>query len=293
MLAVVFVILILLILFGRYIPNRNYRNRDTTDVLYEKRSTKLYDFEDVTSIENEYSSKLQNNVTLGEVTEPVDSIIPSDWWLCLEKIQNAGKHLDAVYCLGYRIGTSVDDNWTVRINNFKKGGERETRKAEITLHAAAPSLFKHIGVDPVTTIVIPVLGSQETSAASSSKNARLAKAIADATDAKFMLDCLSKNKHAPLHLQPDRDGRDRALSDANYRASKLNDRLSSVIIVDDIVTRKKTMLAVADAIHQSNPWVEIYGFALGRHVRRDYLPVSIEEANTHIPRELAEIWDQA
>lgn len=289
MLAVVFVILIILILFGWYIPNKNYRDRETIDALPDEGPTRLRDFEDVASSDGKYLSKSQNNVTLGNTVVLVESVISSDWWLC----QNMGNRLDSIYCFGYRIGTSMDDEWTVRINNFKQGREHDIRKAIKTSMTAAPSLFERIGIDPETTTVIPVLGSQETSANARSKNSRLAKAIADGADAKFMLDCLSKNKHEPLHQQPDRYARDQALIKANYQASELDYHCERVIIVDDIVTRGKTMLAVANAIHQSNPLVEIFGFALGRHVRRDYLHVSFDEANAQIPDELAEIWDQA
>ena len=288
MLAVVFVILIILILFGWYIPNKNYRDRETIDALPDEGPTGLHDFEDFTSSDGKYLSKPQDNVTVGNIAVLEESIISSDWWL----YQNIGNRLDSIYCFGYRIGTSMDDEWTVRINKFKQGRERDIRKAIRTLRTASPSLFERIGINPETTAVIPVLGSQETSANSRSKISRLAKAIADGADAKFMLDCLSKNKHDPLHLQTDRNARDQALNKANYQASEFDHHCENVIIVDDIVTRGKTMSAVANAIHRSNPLVEIFGFALGRHVRRDYLPVGFDEANAEIPDELAEIWDQ-
>ena len=289
MLAVVFVILIVLIVFGWYIPNKNYRDRETIDAFSERGPARIRDFEDYSSVDEKSSSKSQDNVALGHAVVLEDSIISSDWWLC----QNMGDRLEKIYCIGYRIGMSMDDEWTVRINNFKQGKEHDIKKATKTLKTAAPSLFERIGIDPETTTVIPGLGSQETSANSCSKNARLAKAIADGADAKFMLDCLSKNRHEPLHLQPDRNTRDQALNKANYQALELDYRCECVIIVDDIVTRGKTLLAVANAIHKSNPLVKIFGFALGQHVRRDYLPVSFDEANAQIPEELAIIWDQA
>ncbi|MCY3615321.1 MAG: phosphoribosyltransferase [Bacteroidetes bacterium] len=289
MLAVVFVILIVLMLFGWYIPNKNYRDHKTTNTLSKNGPTRIRDIKDFAIVDEKYSSKSQNNVALGNTVVLTDSIISSDWWL----YQNIGDRLDSIYCFGYRIGTSMDDEWTVRINNFKQGRERDIKKAIRTLRTASPSLFERIGINPETTTVIPVLGSQETSANSRSKISRLAKAIADGADAKFTLHCLSKNKHDPLHLQTDRYARDQALNKANHQALEFDHHCENVIIVDDIVTRGKTMSAVANAIHRSNPLVEIFGFALGRHVRRDYLPVSFDEANAEIPDELAEIWDQA
>ena len=291
MLAVVFLILIILILFGWYIPNNNYRDRETIDALPDEGPTRLHDFEDFTSSDGKYLSKPQNSVTLGKTVVLEDRTIPSDWWLCL----NMDNRLDGIYCFGYRIGMSMDDEWTVRINKFKHGTEHDVKKAVKTLKTAAPSLFECIGIDPETTTVIPVLGSQETSANENSKITRLARAIAEGADARFMWDCLSKKyKTLSFHLQRlGRRAREQALDKAEFRASELDDRCKNVMIVDDIVTTGLTMVYVANAIHQSNPLVKIVGFALGRHKPKDYLAVSFDEANSEIPDELAEIWDQA
>jgi len=78
-----------------------------------------------------------------------------------------------------------------------------------------------------------------------------------------------------------------------YKASKLDKRFHNVLIIDDIVTRGKTMSAVAKAIKDANPSVKIYGFVLGRHQRREWLRVPFRKANSKIPPELARIWDQA
>lgn len=183
----------------------------------------------------------------------------------------------------------------MRINNFKRGGERDIKKAVKSLKAAAPGLFERIGIDPVTTTVIPVPESQETSANARSRNSRLARAIAEAADAQFMLECLSKKYKTPsFHRQQlGRQARRQALDKAGFRAKELDYRCENVMIVDDIVTTRSTMEFVAKAIHQSNLLVKIVGFALGRHKRRENLSVSFEEANAKIPDVLAEIWDQA
>ncbi len=169
------------------------------------------------------------------------------------------------------------------------------RKAKATLRAAAPSLFQCIGIKPHKTVVIPVLGSQETSAVPKSKNARLAKAIAKGAGTKFVLSCLKKKKHEPLHIQPDKYARDAALRRAKYRASKL--KCKNVLIVDDIVTRGATMAKVAKAVLRSNPKVKIYGFALGRHIREEWLfkedIFDIDEANANIPRKFNKVWKRS
>lgn len=214
-----------------------------------------------------------------------DVLLSSDWWLCPQNIIRS-KHLSDVFCLGYRIGQSID-KWTVRINGFKTEKPHTIRKAEATLHVAAPSLFRRIDIDPDNTVVIPALNSKQTAGSADSKNSRLAKAIANGAGAKFVFDCLKENKHEPLHLQPSAPARDQALNDASYRAARL--KCENVMIVDDIVTRGATMSAIAKAIHLSNPDVKIFGFALGRHIRPEY---SHSSANAKIPRELAEIWDR-
>lgn len=217
--------------------------------------------------------------------------ISSDWWL-KPKVKIRDPHLRGVYCLGYRIGKSENDQWTVRINRFKKGEEHNVRKALKALRYAAPSLFRCIGISPETTVVIPVLGSQETRASSKSKVSRLSKSIADGVNAKFELSCLSKNQHESLHKQTDQYARDRALAKADYKASKLDKRFHNVLIIDDIVTRGATMSAVAKAIKDANPSVKIYGFVLGRHQRKEWLSVPFEKANAGIPSKLARVWDQ-
>lgn len=216
---------------------------------------------------------------------PQDVFLHSDWWLCPQDTMRG--HLEGVFCFGYRIGWT-DDKWTVRINQFKTGKPLATiRKAEATLRTAAPSLFQRIDIDPGDTVVIPALNSKQTAGSADSKNSRLAKAIANGAEAKFVFDCLQKNKHKPLHRQPDADARDQVLNDANYRASVLN--CTNILIVDDIVTRGATMSYIAAAIRQSNPSAQIFGFALGRHVRPENFPL---QANAKIPHELAEIWDR-
>ncbi|MCY3999956.1 MAG: phosphoribosyltransferase [Bacteroidetes bacterium] len=215
------------------------------------------------------------------------------WWLSLGDIQFKYPCLNGVYCLGYRIGTSEDDEWTIRINNFKTGRNHHVQKAVKTLHYAAISLFERIGINPESTIVIPVLESAETSASSRSKVSRLAKSIADGASAKVELGCLTKNQHESLHSQVGKDARDAALAKAHYKAKKLEDGFENVLIVDDIVTRGKTMSAVAEAINDANPSMSIYGFALGRHQRKEWLRVPFRKANSKIPPELARIWDQA
>lgn len=213
-------------------------------------------------------------------------VLTSDWWLCPE-ISGSSEHLKDVFCLGYRIGWSTDDFWTVRINEFKEHNPQAVKKAAATVRVAAPSLFQRINIDPQDTIIIPVLGSQETSGTANSKNSILANAIASGAGTKFVFNCLQKNKHQPLHLQPNAHARDQALNNANYRASRLS--CKNVVIVDDIITRGATMSEIANAIHKSNPGTQIFGFALGRHVRQEHRPA---QANTNIPQELAEIWDQ-
>ena len=226
-------------------------------------------------------------------SQKADVVSDSDWWLYPEELYIRSRSIDRICCFAYRFAEGWDNDWSVRINEFKKGEKRDVRKAEMTLRAAAPSLFKSIGTDPELTIVIPILGSEETSATAHSKNSRLAKAIADGVNVQLTLDCLSKNKNPPLHKEKGLSARRKALLIADYKASKLDDKFESVVIVDDIVTSGMTMGFVATAILQSNPGVKIIGFALGRHLRTENLPVSFEKANTHIPNELAEIWDQA
>ncbi len=224
--------------------------------------------------------------------------IVEDWWIRPNTTVRR-EHLKAVSCFGYRTGWHSSDRWIGRINGFKYGKRGHVRKAEATLRAAAPSLFRHIGIGPKGTAVIPVLGSQETSATPNSNNSRLAKAIAEGAGARFVLDCLTKKKHPSLHRsRGGRVKRGEILEMANYRATELS--CKNAVIVDDILTTGTTMSTIAEAISKSSPETSIYGFALGRHFSEHYLPEGIhsmeealEKANAKIPSIFDKIWRDA
>ena len=185
----------------------------------------------------------------------------------------------------------MDDPWTVRFNDFKQNRGQSVYKAEAVVRAAARSLFRRFDIDPEDTAVVPALRSSETRANANSHNSRLARALAEGAGAHCQVHCLSKNRHEKLHFQPTQGLRDFALAAANYRAGWVGKK--NVIIVDDIVTRGATMAAIAGAIVSLNPNILILGFALGRHQRREWLSEPFDEANSKIPKILAEIWDRA
>ena len=215
--------------------------------------------------------------------------IPTDFWLEPTNLKPP-KYLKGVYCLAYRIGRSQDDSWTVRINEFKESRNDSVDKAEAVMRASAKSLFRRIGIQASDTIVIPALGSKEEKADRTSRNSRLASAIADGAGATFHWTCLSKDPHPSLHTQYGAPARDAALAEANYRAVTLE--CNNVLIVDDIITRGTTLDTIAEAVRKANPRVSIYGFALGRHTGVDYLHVSMSEANAGVPQALATLWDR-
>ena len=274
------------ILFRWLLPsNRNRDQLPSTTNPYESRDSFYQKPAHQNTFSNNWSSTEDTSTSITDEEDRFqDLCLPTDWWLCSPNLA-CSKHLTAVFCLGYRIGQS-DDDWTVRINNFKKGKPYSVKKAEATVYAAASSLFRRMDIDPDDTVVIPALNSKQTSGSANSKNSRLAKAIANGAGANFVWNSLRKNRHEPLHHQSGVQARDQALSEANYRASKL--RCENVIIVDDIVTRGATMSTIAKAILRSNPNVKVFGFALGRHIRPEY---SHSQANAEIPHELADIWD--
>ncbi len=138
-------------------------------------------------------------------------VLTTDWWLCPE-ISKSSERLKDVFCLGYRIGWSNDDFWTVRNYEFKKGNPQAVENAAATLRVAAPSLFRRINIDPQDTIIIPVLGSQITSSIANSKNSILADAVASGAGTKFVFDCSQKHKHEPLHRERGVQARDQALN---------------------------------------------------------------------------------
>ena len=217
---------------------------------------------------------------------PVQPIpIGTDWWIVMES-PSAPR---TILAIGYRIGMSQDDAWTVRFNNFKYNRGASVRKAVAVVEAAARSLFRRLEINPGETTVVPVLRSSETTASPSSHNSLLAKGLAKSVGAHLRVDFLTKDVHASLHHQPDALARDAVLAKANYRAGKLGTK--HVVIVDDIVTRGQTLRVVAVAIKRTNPAVSVHGFVLGRHQREEWLRVPFEEANSKIPQELARIWD--
>ena len=190
--------------------------------------------------------------------------------------------------------------WIQNWNRTRRSADSSDKRFQVcsrsawavaTMRVASLSLLACIGISPDETVVIPILGSGETTANLKSGNSRLAKEIASSAGARFDPNCLSKQVLAPLHQQIGVDARDSALNDAKHQIKTIE--RSVVLLVDDIVMPGATMARIAEAVCRSNPAARVIGFALGRHQRPEWMPLSTGEANRGVPAESTAIRDRS
>ena len=85
-------------------------------------------------------------------------------------------------------------------------------------------------------------------------------------------------------------GRESILDSAEYTSATVN--TAKVFVLDDLITRGSTLCAIARAIKEKNPKVDVYGIALAKNDRQTFLMEYGHDfyTNDHIPSEWDEIW---
>lgn len=208
-------------------------------------------------------------------------------WMHFPHLDGAGADLDGAYTIGYRITDDGADPWTARFNRFKAKDPAAFVGGARALSAGMPALLKSLGVDPANAVIIPALGSGETSAAADGQLAKMAARAAKVAGTQVEVGALSKQAHKPIHGIFNAAERDAELDKAAYVASKL--KAKNVFVVDDLVTRGSTLSRIATAIKASNPGVNVYGVALGKTDRRSFWG---NLDNNHVAKAWDDRWQQ-
>lgn len=202
-------------------------------------------------------------------------------------LDGAGADLDGAYTIGYRITDDGADPWTARFNRFKAKDPAAFVGGAHALSAGMPALLESLGVDPANAVIVPALGSGETSAAADGQLAKMAARAAKVAGTQVEVGALSKQAHKPIHGIFNAAERDAELDKAAYVASKL--KAKNVFVVDDLVTRGSTLSRIATAIKASNPGVNVYGVALGKTDRRSFWG---NLDNNHVAKAWDDRWQQ-
>ncbi len=138
---------------------------------------------------------------------------------------------------------------------------------------------------------VPALSSSETIASEKGLLPFLTRRCAEATEADFVHDAITKQAHQPIHGIYNAADRRAVLDKAEYKAGNID--ADSVLVFDDFITRGDTLSHIAEAILESNPGATVYGVALGKAERRAYhRRYGIEISNDHVPQRWDTLWEQ-
>lgn len=216
---------------------------------------------------------------------------PFHGWMAFRYLDvNAG--LTRSFTIGYRLTDDGADSWTARFNRFKEKNRAAIRGGLNLMTTAVPLLVRQLGLDPSKTVSVPALSSSETVASEKGVLSVMANACAKAAGLSFVADAITKNAHQPLHNVYDADRRREILDGAGYRSGKI--RARNILIFDDFITRGDTLSHIAQAIHQVNQGISVYGVGLGKTERRAYHRdrFGVEISNDHVPEKWETLWEE-
>ena len=223
----------------------------------------------------------------------------TDWkpfhnWMELTNL-NVQEGLTNCFTIGYRFTDDRTDKWTARFNRFKF--ENSTRPAAIfgamyLMKVAVPILVDSLAHKNSKTVFVPALSSSETIASKNGVISVMTRLCAKETNLDFVRSAVTKEKHAPLHLNLKAETRNEILDNANYESKRIN--AENILIIDDFITRGDTLSHMAKAIHKTDPGVSVYGVALAKTDRCAFHRERYgkELSNNHVPRKWETLWNQ-
>jgi len=215
---------------------------------------------------------------------------PFHGWMAFRYLDvNAG--LTRSFTIGYRLTDDGADEWTARFNRFKAKKRPAIGGGVNMMTTTVPLLVRRLGLDPSRTVFIPALSSSETIASERGVLSVMARACAEAAGTAFAPDAITKNAHQPLHNVYNADRRREILDEAEYKSERI--RAENILIFDDFITRGDTLSHIAQAIHEANRRVSVYGVALGKTERCSYHRerFGVEISNDHVPAMWAALWE--
>jgi len=216
---------------------------------------------------------------------------PFHGWMAFRYLDvNAG--LTRSFTIGYRFTDDGADGWTARFNKFKAKRQAAIRGGVNLMRTAVPLLVRRLGLDPSRTVFVPALSSSETVASEKGVLSVLTRCCAKAANAGFALDAITKKPHRPLHNIYNSGRRREILDEADYKSRRI--RAENILIFDDFITRGDTLSHIAQAIHEANRGVNVYGVGFGKTERRAYHRdrFGVEISNDHVPEKWETLWEE-
>jgi hypothetical protein len=199
------------------------------------------------------------------------------------------------YSLGWNF-LDEGDKWTERFGAFKKGQVGGIKGACAVLPDAVSRV--NFGSGPI--LLVSAISSADTQLRNGSALHVLGRALSDKTGWDWNPGLLSKRVHKPIHSIRAQAGEQAALRDAEvsnaYSCEALQRRYTSVVVMDDLVTRCSTISDIVRAVRIRQRDIHAVGLVLAKNDRKSYMREHYEKkevSNTHIPKELAYSWDNA
>ena len=223
----------------------------------------------------------------------------TDWkpfhdWMELKNL-DVQKGLTNCFTIGYRFTDHGTDKWTARFNRFKFANSvcSAAIYGAITLmKVSVPILVDSLTLKSSKTVFIPALSSSETIASKNGVISNMTRLCAKEANIDFVRDAITKQEHTPLHRYSKAETRKEILDNANYKSKRIN--AENILIIDDFITRGDTLSHIAQAIHETNPGISVYGVALAKTDRcafhREWY--GKELSNNHVPRKWETLWNQ-
>lgn len=211
----------------------------------------------------------------------------SPWWTVsseLLKFPHLERCPHEVYAMGFRI-LDVADDWTQRFNTFKFGqgaaGEAAVRGACAVMSQACGSMVVGSSV-----AVVAAIASGDEQLNPRSPVGRLASAIAESRNWRWLPGALSKRRHESRHnMHANALVRD-AVVEGAYRCTYMTE--STIVVVDDFATRGATISDIGRAVRAVCPHAQMVGVVLGKNERVSWGGAEVN--NAHIPEAYERLW---
>ena len=213
-------------------------------------------------------------------------------WMAFDDLDQ-GYGLTRTFTIGYRFTDDSSEDWTKRFNRFKEKRRKALRGGATLMGSAVPHLVRRLGLDASRTMFVPALSSRETVASEDGVLWRLTRYCAQAADARFAGDAITKEAHDPLHRFFRADRRREILDAAEFRSRRIR-RADNVLVFDDFITTGNTLSHIAQAILEANPRASVYGIGLSKTERLAYNRERFgrELSNDHVPAKWEHKWKE-
>lgn len=212
-------------------------------------------------------------------------------WMRFQRLDEC-TGLNAAFAIAYRFTDDRAEEWTVRFNLLKNHQAHAISRAEDVMASAVSDLVQELLLDRSQTVIVPCLTSSETTSSPTGVLSSIARRCSEEARVGFVNDAISKRRHNPLQAIQSARERQQTIASAEYAARRID--AANVLLIDDFITRGDTMSAVASAIREASDVASVYGIALGKNERLDFLKrYGYSASNGHVPNRWLAKWPLA